>query len=43
MVAFGARVAGVPGEQLIAERPVIGSVTVTLCSVTVPVFVPEKV
>ena len=43
IVAFGASVAGVPGVQLTAERPGIGSVTVTLWSVTLPVFLPLKV
>ena len=38
MVAFGARVAGAAGMQLIAERPGMGSLTVTLCNVTTPVF-----
>ena len=43
MVALGARVAGAAGVQLMAERPVIGSVTVTLCRVTVPVFLTPNV
>ena len=40
IVAFGARVAGVVGVQVIADRPGIGSVTSTLLTVTVPVFWP---
>src|SRR4051812_16845131 len=43
MTAFGASAAGVAGVQLTAERPGIGSVTVTLCRVTVPVFWPWSV
>ena len=42
MVSFGARVAGVVGVQVIGERPAIGSVTSTVCTVTVPVLVPWK-
>ena len=43
IVALGARVAGAVGVQPVLERPGIGSVTPTLCSVTVPVFVTPKV
>ncbi len=43
IVAFGARVAGAAGVQVTGERPLIGSLTPTLCSVTVPVFVTPKV
>ena len=43
IVALGARVAGATGVQPMAERPGIGSVTATLCRVTVPVFVTPKV
>ena len=42
IVAFGARVAGAAGAQVIALKPLIGSVTPTLCIVTVPVLVPAK-
>ena len=38
IVSPGASVAGAVGVQSIAERPVIGSVTWVLWSVTVPVF-----
>ena len=41
MVAFGARVAGVAGVQ--ESVPTSGSVTVTPCSVVVPVFLPLNV
>ena len=39
MVSFGASVAGAVGEQVIGERPLIGSVTVTPWSVTSPMLV----
>ena len=38
IVAFGARVAGAAGVQ--ESAPTSGSVTVTLCKVVAPVFVP---
>ena len=38
--AFGASVAGAAGVQPIGERPVIGSVTFTFESVTVPALCP---
>ena len=38
MVALGASVAGALGVQDTALSPLIGSVTPTLCSVSVPVF-----
>ena len=40
IVAAGASTAGTAGTQVIAERPLWGSVTPTLCNVTVPVFWP---
>ena len=40
MSAFGARVAGAVGVQPMGESPVIGSVTLTLESVTVPALWP---
>ena len=38
----GARVDGSVGEHVRAERPLIGSLTVTACSVTLPVFRAEN-
>ena len=43
MVAFGARVAGAAGVQVMALSPLMGSVTPTLWSVVVPVLRPANV
>ena len=43
IVAAGASVAGAAGVHERAERPAIGSLMVTLWSVTLPEFVPVNV